>query len=570
MAAITFSILQYWLNEELSGARPGRPAFCCKGEMRLYEPAFRPDPFVLYVGLPKDMQAFLKHVRLHAERGSAYCYLCCEQNTGSFPREALARNPASSPPDCGKDPRADPCAKKEPAAPDALPDNCSILYTGKSLAAIFNIMADRFSEFNRWNYRLRNVLYKNEGIQKLLDLSSFLPGTLILTNAGYKLQAAIYKENVSDPKIDEVRQLGYHTFETIELIHKESPLLSTPETTEYVSNLSNNYTIIRLLRYKDHVAARLCLILDGPSTDPAYSDYLEILGDAIARYLFNKQSADYANNAALGSLVADIIEGRLVDQNELAHRMKQVRLIAQRYFHLMIVSFGQEGRSGMIPWNYIISQLQYIFPYSNITAYEGDILLIIQKRQRKSRVHFNEKQLMALLEQYDGFSCMGNASEFMMSLPTMYHQIRAALRIGSHMEPGKRIYYYEEFAMYQIIELAAESEVKLLSSRNLVHLCNNEMIALIRYDQKYRTDMVDVLLTFLKYERNTTKTAEALFMHRNTLLYKIKKVEEIIDRDLDDPDFRARMLFSGYVLDYMRKYKNEDILLLQRENKKDK
>lgn len=536
MTTITFSILHYWLKDDLKDIRRGTPDFYCKGEMRLYASSFYPEPFVLYVGLPFDMLTFMEYARAHSDHGSVYCYLCCEQ--------------------------------KEPAVSGPLPANCTVMYTEHGLPFLFNKMADKISEFNRWIYRLRNVLYKNEGIQKLLDLSSFLPGTLILTNTGYKLQAALYKENVSDPKIDEIKQLGYHTFETIEAIHREVPLLSTPVTTEYISNVSGNYTIIRLLRYKDNVAARLCMILNGNSADPAYSDYLEILGDAIAKYLFNKQSVDYATNAALGSLVSDIIEGRLVDQKELNHRIKQVRLIAHRYFHLMLVSFDQTGRSNMIPWNYIISQLQYIFPYSNITTYGGDILLIIQKRQRKSRVRFNEHQLMSLLEQYNGFSCIGNASEFMMSLPVMYHQVRGALRIGSHMEPKHRIYFYEDFAMYQIIELAAESELKLISSRNLVHLCNNEIIALILYDQKHNTDMAKILLTYLKCERNTTKTAEALFMHRNTLLYKIKKIEEIIDRDLEDPDFRARMLFSGYVLDYMQKYRNEDILHLQREGRK--
>ena len=88
--------------------------------------------------------------------------------------------------------------------------------------------------------------------------------------------------------------------------------------------------------------------------------------------------------------MADIMEGRIVNQNELDQRMKQVKLIAHRYFHLMLVSFDQSGSRSPIPWNYVISQLQYIFPYSNITTYNGDILLIIQKRQRKSRVKFND------------------------------------------------------------------------------------------------------------------------------------------------------------------------------------
>ena len=539
MVSISFPILRSWIARDLTDIHAGAAPFSCHGDMRLFHPDTAPEPFILYAGYEQDLPAFIEHVRRFPDIRSPFCFLCCDYD-----------------PD------------RKPAVHTALPANCSVFYSERSLPAVFNTMADKISRFVRWNDALKNVLYRNEGLQALLDLSSFLPGTLLLTNAGYKLQASVYKEEVSDPTVDEVRQLGYHTFETIERIHKEVPLVSSQDTSEYISKISNNYTIIRLIRYKERIAARLCLILNGPETDPSYSDYMAILGNAIAEYLFSRQSVDYASNAELGSLVSDIMEGRIVNQTELDQRMKQVKLIAHRYFHLMLVSFDQTGSRSPIPWNYVISQLQYIFPYSNITTYNGDILLIIQKRQRKSRVKFNEKYLMNLLEQYNGFSCMGNASEFIMSLPPMYHQVHGALRIGSHLDPKRRIYYYEDFAMYQIVELAADSEIKHLSSRNLAHLCNNEMIALIMYDQKYNTNMADILLTFLRYERNTTKAAEALFMHRNTLLYKIKKIEEIIDRDLEDPDFRARMLFSGYVVNYMRKYRKEDILLLQRDRKK--
>ena len=538
MVSISFPILRSWIARDLTDIHAGAAPFSCHGDMRLFHPDTAPEPFILYAGYEQDLPAFIEHVRRFPDIRSPFCFLCCDYD-----------------PD------------KKPAVHTALPANCSVFYSERSLPAVFNMMADKISRFIRWNDALKNVLYRNEGLQALLDLSSFLPGTLLLTNAGYKLQASVYKDEVSDPTVDEVRQLGYHTFETIERIHKEVPLVSSQDTSEYISKISNNYTIIRLIRYKERIAARLCLILNGPETDPSYSDYMAILGNAIAEYLFSRQSVDYASNAELGSLVSDIMEGRIVNQTELDQRMKQVKLIAHRYFHLMLVSFDQTGSRSPIPWNYVISQLQYIFPYSNITTYNGDILLIIQKRQRKSRVKFNEKYLMNLLEQYNGFSCMGNASEFIMSLPPMYHQVHGALRIGSHLDPKRRIYYYEDFAMYQIVELAADSEIKHLSSRNLAHLCNNEMIALIMYDQKYNTNMADILLTFLRYERNTTKAAEVLFMHRNTLLYKIKKIEEIIDRDLEDPDFRARMLFSGYVVNYMRKYRKEDILLLQRDGK---
>ena len=84
------------------------------------------------------------------------------------------------------------------------------------------------------------------------------------------------------------------------------------------------------------------------------------------------------------------------------------------------------------------------------------------------------------------------------------------------------------------------------------------------YDKKNGTNLVQVLQTYLVHERNTTETAKALFIHRNTMLYKIHKIEEVIGCSLDDPMLRERLLFSCRVLEYMTRYCKEDILVLKR------
>ena len=171
--------------------------------------------------------------------------------------------------------------------------------------------------------------------------------------------------------------------------------------------------------------------------------------------------------------------------------------------------------------------------------------------------------MQRILEQYDGRAVIGNASEFLPSMAAIYYQVKGALRLGTRMNPEKRIYYFEEYSIYQIIEMAAESEQHFLSSWNLAHLCNNEMIALVLYDKKYGTNLTHVLFTYLSLERNTTEAARALYMHRNTMIYKIRKIEEIIGTNLDSPILRERLMFSCRVLTYMEKYLGEDILKLK-------
>ena len=279
--------------------------------------------------------------------------------------------------------------------------------------------------------------------------------------------------------------------------------------------------------------------------------------------MFSSQGADYSSNAALGSLVADLIECRLSSPEELDQRLKHVKLSVHRYYHLVLVRLNNPSDQGLFPWNYIMSQLQQAFRYCDVTSYRGDILLLARKTSRSSRPPFDKELVQRILEQYDGRAVIGNASEFLPSMAAIYYQVKGALRLGTRMNPEKRIYYFEEYSIYQIIEMAAESEQHFLSSRNLAHLCNNEMIALVLYDKKYGTNLTHVLFTYLSLERNTTEAARALYMHRNTMIYKIRKIEEIIGTNLDSPILRERLMFSCRVLTYMEKYLGEDILKLK-------
>ena len=123
--------------------------------------------------------------------------------------------------------------------------------------------------------------------------------------------------------------------------------------------------------------------------------------------------------------------------------------------------------------------------------------------------------------------------------------------------------------MYQIVEMAEQSARQNLGSRNIVHLCHPSLISLVMYDNKTGSNLTDVLYTYLCCERNAAEAAKALYIHRNTMLYKVRKIESVIGQSLDDPILRERLLFSYRVLEYMRQYRKEDILLLKRNRFQD-
>lgn len=64
------------------------------------------------------------------------------------------------------------------------------------------------------------------------------------------------------------------------------------------------------------------------------------------------------------------------------------------------------------------------------------------------------------------------------------------------------------------------------------------------YDAAHHTDFYHTLYSYLQHERSIANTAKAMNLHRNTLLYRLKRLSELLDADLDDPLIRLHILLS--------------------------
>lgn len=67
---------------------------------------------------------------------------------------------------------------------------------------------------------------------------------------------------------------------------------------------------------------------------------------------------------------------------------------------------------------------------------------------------------------------------------------------------------------------------------------------LLKYDERQRADLLQTLEEFFKSHGNYTQTAEALSVHRNTLFYRMTRIQEITGLDLTQPDVRLAVHLS--------------------------
>lgn len=86
---------------------------------------------------------------------------------------------------------------------------------------------------------------------------------------------------------------------------------------------------------------------------------------------------------------------------------------------------------------------------------------------------------------------------------------------------------------------------KLSGSKKLVL---PELRALAEHDFKKKTEYCETLYTYLACSRSLKKTCDALFTHRNTVLYRIRRIQEDFEIPLDDPDKHIPLLIGSALL----------------------
>ena len=72
------------------------------------------------------------------------------------------------------------------------------------------------------------------------------------------------------------------------------------------------------------------------------------------------------------------------------------------------------------------------------------------------------------------------------------------------------------------------------NQEEILNYCNETLRKLEEYDHANGTALQETLLSYYINGFNAGKTAEALFIHRNSLQYRMNKIEELLEIGLDD------------------------------------
>ncbi|MDR2035922.1 MAG: helix-turn-helix domain-containing protein, partial [Coriobacteriales bacterium] len=79
------------------------------------------------------------------------------------------------------------------------------------------------------------------------------------------------------------------------------------------------------------------------------------------------------------------------------------------------------------------------------------------------------------------------------------------------------------------------------------YYCTHVLQGLAYPEGEYLSSLRDTLEVYLNCQCDITQTAKLLFVHRNTVRYRITKIQNMLPRPLDDPDFTLQGRLVTYL-----------------------
>lgn len=122
---------------------------------------------------------------------------------------------------------------------------------------------------------------------------------------------------------------------------------------------------------------------------------------------------------------------------------------------------------------------------------------------------------------------IGRVKRYLKDLKNSVHEAQRALKILKVCEKKDNISKYSDMGIYRLLfELDKYEEIKEIYEEILGEL--------VKYDLKNSTNLVNTLEVYIKENGNLINTSKTLFIHRNTVKYRVKRIEDITGRNLRD------------------------------------
>ncbi|HVB75416.1 MAG TPA: helix-turn-helix domain-containing protein [Ktedonobacteraceae bacterium] len=129
---------------------------------------------------------------------------------------------------------------------------------------------------------------------------------------------------------------------------------------------------------------------------------------------------------------------------------------------------------------------------------------------------------------------IGYLARSVAGIPQSYQQAQQALEIGRRLFGNGKLHSFAQLGIFRLL-------FHLHGHQELVAFYEETLGPLLDADTRSNIDPIETLEGFFRYNGNLSETARAMHLHRNSLLYRLGRIEELLGHSLEDPELRLSL-----------------------------
>ena len=273
--------------------------------------------------------------------------------------------------------------------------------------------------------------------------------------------------------------------------------------------------------------------------NPEAETLLRYVCNLLAPCLMGRYSPSVKVNSFIRSSINSLLDNATVNNSALISSLNSIGWNVKdeyRIVYIRMVYGSERNIRGTLSDYY---RYENIFP-DCIAVKDFSCVVIMVHNADKEVILNSLEDLRKLMTSHRMNCCISLPFGDFFNLRQHFELTRSALNIGGLQD--NVIFYRDVMPKHIVSEMSASFHIEAL--------CHVAAVRVWEHDRQNGTNLLLALEKYLLNNRSLQDAATQLYIHRNTMNYRLKSILKITDLPLDSPEERLHLLMSCIMLRY--------------------
>ena len=270
---------------------------------------------------------------------------------------------------------------------------------------------------------------------------------------------------------------------------------------------------------------------------------LQMISEVIAVKFTNNAMVSRALGDLENEFIKELFLGKIPNETMAFNQAQSLGWNIRKWFIVLEIRDRSESKNLSENLYSVKNEIRRLVPFCIYSFNDKKSYCIISFDDKKDLKNVY-KELGEISTREQLICSAGNAVDRLILINKSYDQ---AKRTGEIVDcipkiPSQKFFYlYNEIAIYDMM-------MNLNKMHPILGITSKSLSLLKKIDEKEGSEYIITLRNFFDNNQSISDTANAMYLHRNTISYRLNKIRKIIEDDFDNPLIRLHMYIS-FIID---------------------